>query len=56
MKRTLQAHILDTFSPIGKTYQKEFLVRNICQTYYFEVDDILISSQELTTEEYTIKE
>ena len=29
MKRTLQNHILDTFSPIGKPYQKEFLVRNI---------------------------
>ncbi|MBW7868457.1 MAG: hypothetical protein H3C31_09060 [Brumimicrobium sp.] len=29
MKRTLQNHILDTFSPIGKPYQKEFLVWNI---------------------------
>ncbi|MBW7869153.1 MAG: hypothetical protein H3C31_12625 [Brumimicrobium sp.] len=29
MKRTLQNHILDTFSPIGKPYQKEFLARNI---------------------------
>ncbi|MCO5269224.1 MAG: hypothetical protein M9897_10045 [Brumimicrobium sp.] len=29
MKRTLQNHILDTFSPMGKPYQKEFLVWNI---------------------------
>ncbi|MBW7869148.1 MAG: hypothetical protein H3C31_12600 [Brumimicrobium sp.] len=53
MKRTLQNHILDTFSPIGKPYQKEFLVRSIWPTYYFEVDDVLISYEEATTVEQT---